>query len=227
MSTTSCIIPFYNEGERILHVLTTLQKCKSISEILCVDDGSTDGNSEKIRRIVPNVRVIQLKQNQGKAFAISEGFRNSHGTNILLFDADLTRINVIQLETAIRFFCTHQTIDMIILRKTPDPWYIIRTDIVISGQRLVRKNDLTQILNTHPNRFTIELAINNYMLTHHKTVGWLPLTCQDLYKREKYGLLQGSVRELAMYKDVLSFRNPLWYAWHLASFCRAQVNEIR
>lgn len=223
---TTCIIPFYNEGNRIFHVLSTLQDVKTISEIICVDDGSTDGMNSVIRRTFPNVRVVRLNQNQGKARAITEGFAVSHGQNILLFDADLTGINVNQLARAIRIFNAKRNFDMIILRRLDDPWHIIRTDIVISGQRLIRTNDLMHILRTHPKRFEVELAINDYMLTQHKRVGWLPLACRDIYKREKYGFLRGSLREFAMYRDFLFYQNPFWYAWLLASFCRSQVSEL-
>jgi glycosyltransferase involved in cell wall biosynthesis len=181
--------------------------------------------SREIRRTFLSVRVIRLNQNQGKACAITEGFAASHGKNILLFDADLTGINVNQLDRAIRTFETGRNFDMIVLRRMDDPWHIIRTDIVISGQRLLRKHDLSYILRTHPKRFEIELAINDYMLTQHKTVYWFPLVCRDIYKREKYGFLTGTLREFSMYRDFLFYRNPVWYAWHLASFCRSKVPE--
>ena len=42
MSSCSCIIPFYNEGDRILWVLSELLKVEEFDEFILVNDWSTD-----------------------------------------------------------------------------------------------------------------------------------------------------------------------------------------
>lgn len=42
LHSTSCIIPFYNEGKRIFPILNVVTQIAGITQIICVDDGSSD-----------------------------------------------------------------------------------------------------------------------------------------------------------------------------------------
>src|SRR4051812_29391813 len=82
----SCIIPFYNEGSRIFNVLNALCDIKSIKEIICVDDGSTDNTSHLIQKFLPSVTLIRLLSNEGKAAAIRHGLKKASLDIVLLID---------------------------------------------------------------------------------------------------------------------------------------------
>ena len=82
----SVIIPAYNEASRIAETLENLNE-KWIDEIIVVNDGSTDETAEIIKKYP--VRLIDLKKNQGKGRAISEGIRHSTGDILVMVDADL------------------------------------------------------------------------------------------------------------------------------------------
>ena len=61
-------------------------------EIIFIDDGSTDGSLEKIKRIRaldPSVRYIRFRRNFGKSAALAAGFRNARFDIIATMDADL------------------------------------------------------------------------------------------------------------------------------------------
>ncbi len=73
-SHVTCIIPFYNEGRRILRVLDAITRSHAISQIICVDDGSADNTYRQIQEDYPSIEVIRSDRNQGKSRAIVQGW---------------------------------------------------------------------------------------------------------------------------------------------------------
>lgn len=223
--TISCLISLYNEGERIFTVLDSLNKLSSINEIIVVDDGSTIDNSQRIKRRYPKIKLLRFETNHGKSGAVFEGLKVCQGDSLLLFDADLYEINLKHLKTAIDYFLNHQEIDLIILKRMYDPLFnrIIRTDTVLSGQRLIRTNDLKEVFKKSFANFQLELAINDYMIRNKKQVGWLPFSCQDVRKVQKFGLIKGTFKELKMTADLISFKGPSYLIKSLLSFCTQRL----
>ncbi|MDB5262195.1 MAG: glycosyl transferase family protein [Adhaeribacter sp.] len=134
----SCIIPFYNEGYRVFEVLEVVTQVKSITQVICIDDGSTDNTAQLIQDHWPTVELVRLPQNKGKAAAIRHGLQKAENENILLMDADLQSINKEEVEKAIRAIA-RQNLDMIILRRINAPWFVKFDlgDILLSGERIV------------------------------------------------------------------------------------------
>jgi glycosyltransferase involved in cell wall biosynthesis len=61
-------------------------------EVVFVDDGSTDGSYDVLRRLhreLPNVRVARLRRNFGKSAALAVGFDVAKGDAVVTIDADL------------------------------------------------------------------------------------------------------------------------------------------
>lgn len=91
----SIIIPVYNEKktiEEILKQVMAVKIPKINKEIIIVDDKSTDGTREilkKIKKRHPRLRIIYHSQNQGKGAAVRMGFQNANGDILLVQDADL------------------------------------------------------------------------------------------------------------------------------------------
>ena len=93
----SIIIPVFNERNFIPRLFQQLKKefNKSNTEVIFVDDGSNDGSTEIIKKIIKEesynffLKHIKLHINSGKGKAIQTGIKNSKGEYILLQDADL------------------------------------------------------------------------------------------------------------------------------------------
>lgn len=88
----SVIVPFYNErgSVRELHgrILEILKKSDGEFEIIFVDDGSTDGTFEEIKKLAP-LRAFRLSQNFGQTVALGCGIREAKGDIIVTLDGDL------------------------------------------------------------------------------------------------------------------------------------------
>ncbi|MGV3641949.1 MAG: glycosyltransferase family 2 protein [Adhaeribacter sp.] len=205
-SQTTCIIPFYNEEDRVLQVLKVVTQITGITQIICIDDGSTDNTSEQIQADWPQVTLVRLPFNQGKAAAIREGVRLAKHETILLMDADLQSINKTEVEQAIQALA-HHNLDMLILRRINAPWFVKfdRGDTLLSGERLVKKQDLVHILNQEVNHYQVELAINLYMQKHKRNVRWMPWSATNTYKAKKMGLVKGYQKEFKMFTDIVMY----------------------
>jgi len=85
------LIPIYNEIHTIREILNRVQAQNLATEILLVDDGSTDGTRDILKEFngTPSFRVILHETNQGKGAAVRTGLDNAQGDVILIQDADL------------------------------------------------------------------------------------------------------------------------------------------
>ncbi len=87
----SIIMPVYNEAESIRVILQRVQDQKLASEIVVVDDGSTDGTRDILKELdgKDGVRVILHERNKGKGAAVRTGIAAATGDLMLIQDADL------------------------------------------------------------------------------------------------------------------------------------------
>ena len=93
MKTISFVIPVYNEQKRITKTFEALKRVKlplglKLSEVIFVNDGSTDQTKAKINRFrmknkkIASIKLISYEKNMGKGFAVKQG--------MLASDADYT-----------------------------------------------------------------------------------------------------------------------------------------
>jgi len=92
----SVVVPLLNEEhslETLYHeIANALEPLDQGFEIVFVDDGSTDGSLSVLSRMhdeLPNVVVIHLRRNFGKAAALQAGFLEAKGDLVITIDADL------------------------------------------------------------------------------------------------------------------------------------------
>lgn len=220
----SAIVPFYNEGNRVLSVLDVLKNLQAVDEIICVDDGSTDNAIEKVRERFTNIIVLENPYNQGKSAAIAKGLRAAKGEYIFLIDADLRNLQKDELETAITK-AKQSDASMIILRRIHDHFgaKLTRADILISGERILKKSDLLEVFETNPRHFQIETAINLYMMNKKKIVYWYPHSGKNFHQIKKKGLVKGIAEELAMDYSIVAFAGLPHYVKLIVCFCKHSI----
>lgn len=84
----SVIMPAYNAERYVLEAIhSVLDQNYEPIEVLLVDDGSSDGTVDLVRREAPSVRIIQ-QENSGAAAARNTGLRYARGELICFLDAD-------------------------------------------------------------------------------------------------------------------------------------------
>ena len=76
---TTVVLPAYNEGAALPHVLDELGRyLDDTYEVLVIDDGSNDDTADVAER-TPGVRLIQHPSNRGKGVAIRTGIAEAQG----------------------------------------------------------------------------------------------------------------------------------------------------
>lgn len=85
----SVIVPVFNEEKTVKQLLSRLLKQKLVSEVIVVNDGSTDLTLKEIKKIVDKRLFVFSKDNDGKGSAIRYGLDKVSGTHVLIQDADL------------------------------------------------------------------------------------------------------------------------------------------
>ena len=92
----SIVVPVFNELDLIEELLSRVKKvCGGLRrtyEIVIIDDGSTDGSYEKLKKFQANdnsLRIVKFTRNFGQQAAVLAGFRISKGDIIVQLDSDL------------------------------------------------------------------------------------------------------------------------------------------
>ncbi len=87
----SVIVPSYNHGKYVREAIySVLNQSLPVSEVIVVDDASSDDSLQRIRSINDDrIRVIAVEQNQGGAEALNIGIARSKGSLIAICNSDV------------------------------------------------------------------------------------------------------------------------------------------
>jgi len=200
----SVVIASYNEAQRLHSVLQVLTTHPHLSEIIVVNDGSTDNTCE-VLRTYPIINLT-LPINKGKGYALEVGVRHAKGNILFFCDADMTGM-------------THAIIDEMLLPVTQGQvdvsiamqhraLYRVRSLLLftplISGDRVLTKKLWNRIPAYYKHGFRIEVGINFYARYTGKGLRGKAYTeLSQAIKEKKYGYIEGFKRRLFMMRDIL------------------------
>jgi dolichol-phosphate mannosyltransferase len=89
----SIVIPFHNEQENVRPLIEEINSSMAgiDYEIICIDDGSSDGTLDQLRQVagrIPRVRIIRHSKQSGQSTAIWNGVRYAVSPWIATLDGD-------------------------------------------------------------------------------------------------------------------------------------------
>jgi len=225
-SPTTAIIPAHNEAETIGNVLKILSQVDCLSEIIVVDDGSTDHTVEEVQMMTavdPRIRVLVHSTNLGKGQAIFSGWRASQSKNLLMLDSDLMGLKDQHVLDLIRPVMEGR-VDMTIGQFKKGYW---RTDLAhwatpwLSGQRCLRGELLQQISSAAASGYGIETALTvaaqeqGWRCERVSMLGvWHPTS------ENRLGFFRGLGKRALMYTQIIR-------AWYLAGGLRRMLGLRR
>ncbi len=200
MVDLSIILPVYNEEaaiqKTVRDVQAALKNVKSSSEIILVDDGSTDATASILKKL-SSVHVVTHYKNQGYGASLKTGIRSAQGKWVLIVDADGTypieAIPTLLKETAkydmIVGSRTGEKVNIPFFRR-PAKWflnslttYLTGTKIpdLNSGLRVFKKEIAERFFHLFPEGFSFTTTITVACLTNGYSVKFIPI---NYYKRK-------------------------------------------
>jgi glycosyltransferase involved in cell wall biosynthesis len=194
----SAIVPVYNEEKTVKIVAETLFNNPLITEVICINDASTDASLAELKQLGKNITLINLKKNKGKGNAMAKGIKKARGEIILFMDADLLHLTDEHIEKLLSP----------ILQKKADIVlgchnYLKHGWSSFTGERVYYKKDLLPYLRAMAkSRFGVELLLND-ALKDKKTVRISLKGLDTLLKTAKGGYLWGIKEYLNEYAEIL------------------------
>ena len=248
----SVVLPCFNERDHVelevKRIRAALEAAGMSYELICVDDGSSDGTREALERIA-DIRTILLPRNQGSGTARRIGTQQAHGRVVVWTDADLTYPNERIPELVAHL---DQTYDQVVgarrteagsyrLARVPAKWairklasYLTNTDIpdLNSGLRAFKRSVAEPYLRLLPSGFSCVTTITLAFLANGHPVKYVPIDYFKRAGRSKFHPLKDAynyiiqVLRMVMYFNPLRVLMPVALTLLAATFLKAGVDLV-
>jgi len=133
-TTYSIVVPIYNEFENLPVLYRRLKDVMDSTgepwELILVDDGSTDGSTEKIRELAEadkTVRPVIFARNFGHQVAITAGWDYARGDAVVIIDADLQDPPETILELAKKWKEGYEVVYAVRAEREGESWFKLWT----------------------------------------------------------------------------------------------------
>ncbi len=208
----TAIVPAYNEGTRIGSVLEILASHPLVTQVIVVDDGSTDDTAKQAQRY--DVQYVRNRENRGKGFSMNRGVELARNEIIFFCDADITGLSHEIVEEIIRPVI-NGNIDMFIGMRNRK-WYAVHQIIsfvpLLGGERALTKDLWQQIPDHYKHCFRIETALNFYALYYGKGFRYkIFKQLSQVIKERKYGLWDGCRQRASMIGQIFAAQLKLQF----------------
>lgn len=226
----SILIPMYNEEEAIGATLEGLLQTfgaagAPLTEILVIDDGSTDGSAARVAAVTdPAVRLLRHPYNIGNGAAIKNGIRHARGRYVLMMDADGQH----RVEDVNRLLAHREVYDMVVGARTSQSdtdmhrnvanriynlfaSYVCGRPIedLTSGFRLIRREVAQSFVYLLPNTFSYPSTITLAVIRAGHSLHYIPITVRRRLGKSKINLVRDGVRFLTIILRIAVFFSPL------------------
>ena len=132
--TYSIIAPIYNEFDNLpelyQRVKDVMDSTKEPWELILVDDGSTDGSTERIRELAAQdktIRPVIFARNFGHQIAVTAGLDYSRGEAVVIIDADLQDPPEMILELAKKWKEGYEVVYAVRAEREGESWFKLMT----------------------------------------------------------------------------------------------------
>ena len=221
-STTSVVIPAYNESGAIAAVVGRLHAAASWQEIIVVDDGSTDDTAAQAA--AAGARVVRHPYNKGNGAAVKTGIRHASGEWLLIIDGDgqhdgsdavrlVGALGTYDLVVGARSAKTHATLARRlgngVLNRLAG--YLANRHIpdLTSGFRAARRDYLLEWLHLLPNGFSTPTTTTLAFLRAGYSVRFEPIEARPRTGQSKIRLARDGPSFFLILVKVITIFSPL------------------
>jgi glycosyltransferase involved in cell wall biosynthesis len=200
----SAVVPARNEGRTIRNVVEVLVGHPLVSEVIVVDDASTDDTAERAREA--GATVLAMPQNGGKAAAMSLGAAAARGDVILFSDADLIGLDREMVSRIVEPVTSGNFAMYVGIRGRKTYWVnrLLHFTPILGGERALRRELWVQVPSTYKKNFQIEIALNFFAKLNGHRMGFTVVHgFGQVIKEKKRGLLPGLWQRMLMIRDIL------------------------
>lgn len=206
------VIPARNEERHLPGVLDTVCTVEWLSQIIIVEDDSTDGTLEIAKnyaRLDERLSVIHLDRSSGKSRAMLAGVSalQDRVEDVIFMDADLIGMQVRHIEDLYQPLGSNQC-QMAVAVFRSGGMRTTAAQIVtpnLSGQRCLRRSAAFRALNLLANSgYGVEIGLTIYAQRNKWKVVYIPWRgVTHLVQESKHGIIRGLRARTAMYTQVI------------------------
>ena len=219
---TSIIVPVYNEAANLQRLLGQIRALGlTDSEIIVVDDGSSDGSADIA--MAAGANVVRHPYNIGNGAAVKSGMRAAKGKVMVLMDGDgqhkpedipklLAAAAIFHMVVGARAkgskLRVHRNLANMLYNLLASYVTRFKVEDLTSGFRVIRRRDALRFIDLLPNTFSYPTTLTLAFLRSGLTVKYVPI--QTLYRagRSKISLVTDGILFLLIITKIATLFSP-------------------